>query len=131
MIGLDTNVLVRYFQRDDPAQTEKASALIESFTAERRGFITVGVLMELEWVLASSYKIGRGEVAEILLRLLLSREIAIEQAPVVWEALRVFRASNADFSDCVIERVGAAAGCEYTLTYDKAAARSAGMRLLK
>lgn len=112
-------------------QTEKASALIESFTAERRGFVASGVLIELAWVLASRYKVSRGEVSEIIQRLLLSQEIIIEQASIVWEALRTYRASSADFSDCFIERIGAAAGCDYTVTYDKAAAKSAGMRLLK
>ncbi len=38
MIGLDTNVLVRYFAQDDPVQSRKASALIESLTAERPGY---------------------------------------------------------------------------------------------
>lgn len=131
MIGLDTNVLVRYFQRDDPAQTEKASVLIESFTAERRGFVASSVLIELAWVLVSRYKVSRGEVSEIIQRLLLSQEIIIEQASIAWEALRTYRASSADFSDCFIERIGAAAGCDYTVTYDKAAAKTAGMRLLK
>lgn len=131
MIGLDTNVLVRYFQRDDAAQTETAGTLIGSFTTARRGFIANGVLIELAWVLASRYKVSRGDVAEIIQRLLLSQEIVIEQASVAWEALRIYRASSADFSDCLIERIGAAAGCDYTVTYDKAAAKTAGMRLLK
>jgi predicted nucleic-acid-binding protein len=131
VIGLDTNVLVRYFQKDDPIQTERASALIESFTAEQPGFIACGVLMELVWVLTGKYTVSRNDMAEILLRLLLSKEVVIEQAPVVWEAVRVYRASRSDFADCLIERIGAAAGCDYTVTYDITAAKTAGMRLLK
>ncbi|MGC2163017.1 MAG: type II toxin-antitoxin system VapC family toxin [Silvibacterium sp.] len=131
MIGLDTNVLVRYFQKDDPAQTERASALIASFTAERPGFIASSVLMELVWVLTSKYRISRSDIGEILLRLMLSNEVMIEQASIVWEALRIYRSSRADFADCLIERIGAAAGCDYTVTYDQIAAKTAGMRLLK
>jgi predicted nucleic-acid-binding protein len=131
MIGLDTNVLVRYFQQDDPVQTARASALIASFTAERRGFIASSVLVELAWVLTSKYKIGRGDMAGIIERLLLAQEVVIEQAPIVWRAVRVYRSSQADFADCLMERIGDAAGCEYTVTYDQAAAQTAGMRLLK
>ena len=131
MIGLDTNVLVRYLQRDDPSQTARASALIASFTAERRGFIASSVLVELAWVLTSKYKISRADMVTILERLLLAQEVVIEQAPVVWQALQAYRASNADFADCLIERIGAAAGCDYTVTYDRDAAKTAGMRLLK
>lgn len=131
MIGLDTNVLVRYFQQDDPAQSAKASTLIESFTAERRGFIASSVLVELAWVLSSKYKISRGDMATILERLLLAEEVVIEQPAVVWQALQVYRGSKADFADCLIERIGAAAGCDYTVTYDQDAAKTAGMRLLK
>ena len=134
VIGLDTNVLLRYFQKDDPVQTERAAALIGSFTVERPGFITCGVLMELEWVLSSKsskYKVSRHDVAEILLRLMLAPEVVIEQSTAVWEALRIYRSTRADFSDCLIERIGAAAGCDYTVTYDVTAAKTAGMRLLK
>jgi predicted nucleic-acid-binding protein len=131
VIGLDTNVLVRFFQQDDPTQSARASALIGSFTSERRGFIANSVLVELAWVLTSKYKISRGDMANILERLLLAQEVVIEQAPVVWQALRVYRASKADFADCLIERIGAAAGCDYTVTYDREAAKTAGMRLLK
>lgn len=131
MIGIDTNVLVRLFQQDDPEQTAKASALFASFRGERRGFVAGTVLAELEWVLSSRYKVSRSEVAEVLQRLLLSQEVVIEQAPIAWEALRVYRSSRADFADCLIERIGASVGCEYTVTYDKAAAKTAGMRLLE
>lgn len=131
MIGVDTNVLVRLFQQDDPAQTARASALFTSFTGEERGFIASSVLAELAWVLTSKYKVSRSDLGDILERLLLAQEVVIEQAPVVWQALRVYRVSKADFADCLIERIGASAGCEYTVTYDREAAKTAGMRLLK
>jgi predicted nucleic-acid-binding protein len=131
VIGLDTNVLLRYLVKDDPVQTEHAATLIESFTSEHPGFITCGVLMELEWVLTSKYKLKRNDIAEILLRFLLAPEVVIEQSATVWDALRIYRSTRADFSDCLIERIGAAAGCDFTVTYDVIAAKTAGMRLLK
>jgi len=131
VIGLDTNVLLRYLVKDDPVQTERAAALIESFTPEHPGFVACGVLMELEWVLTSKYKLNRNDIAEILLRFMLAPEVVIEQSATVWEALRIYRSTRGDFSDCLIERIGAAAGCDYTVTYDVIAAKTAGMRLLK
>jgi predicted nucleic-acid-binding protein len=131
VIGLDTNVLLRYLVKDDPIQTERAAALIESFTPERPGFITCGVLMELEWVLTSKYRLNRNNIAEILLRFMLAPEVVVEQSATVWEALRIYRSTRADFSDCLIERIGAASGCDYTVTYDVTAAKTTGMRLLK
>lgn len=87
--------------------------------------------MELEWVLTSKYKLNRNDIAEILLRFMLAPEVVIEQSATVWEALRIYRSTRVDFSDCLIERIGAAAGCDYTVTYDVTAAKTAGMRLLK
>ena len=49
MIGLDTNVLVRYVTQDDPVQSAKASSLIESFTATSPGFVSLVSVVELVW----------------------------------------------------------------------------------
>ncbi|WP_370888427.1 hypothetical protein [Caballeronia sp. RCC_10] len=58
--------------------------------------------------------------------------MVIEAADTIRKALRVFAASErADFADCVIERAGHVADCEYTATFDVAAPKVAGMRLLK
>jgi predicted nucleic-acid-binding protein len=66
MIGLDTNVLVRYFAQDDPVQSRKASALIESLTAERPGYVTQVALVEVAWVLGRAYDAGREEIAQVI-----------------------------------------------------------------
>ena len=47
MIGLDTNVLVRYIMQDDPQQSLKATRVIESLTKERPGFIALVSVVEL------------------------------------------------------------------------------------
>ena len=54
MIGLDTNVLVRYIMQDDPEQSPKATELIESLTGENPGYITMVSVIELYWVLTSA-----------------------------------------------------------------------------
>ncbi len=130
MIGLDTNILVRYLTEDDPAQTTAAGQVIDSFSPDSPGFISLIVLAELVWVLESFYRFTKKEIEQVLETLLRSEELVLERAEVVSQALRMFRASRADFADCLIERSGHAADCEHTLTFDRKAAAGAGMRLL-
>lgn len=130
MIGLDTNVLVRYVTQDDPVQSPKASELIESLTPFAPGFVSLVCVVELVWVLQSCYQSAKGDVVTVLETLLRTRELTIEHAEIIWKALRRFTASKADFADCLIERCGHAAGCEYTATFDLNAAKTVGMQRL-
>ncbi len=130
MIGLDTNVLVRYIMQDDARQSPQANRLIEALTAEAPGFVSLVTLVELGWVLASSYGLGRAQLVESMEALLRTRELVVEQAEVVWKSVRAFQGSAADFADCLIERLGASAGCERTMTFDRGAARHCGMVLV-
>ena len=130
MIGLDTNVLVRYVTQDDPVQSAKASELIESLTTASPGFVSLVSIVELVWVLQSCYQSAKSEVVTVLETLLRTRELTVEHAEVIWQALRKFVASKADFADCLIERCAHAAGCEYTATFDLNAVKAAGMKRL-
>lgn len=130
MIGLDTNVLVRYVTQDDPVQSPKASELIESLTTLSPGFVSLVSVVELVWVLQSCYECAKSEVVTVLETLLRTRELTIERAEIIWQALRRFTANKADFADCLIERCAHAAGCEYTASFDLSAARTAGMKRL-
>jgi predicted nucleic-acid-binding protein len=130
MIGLDTNVLVRYVTQDDPIQSAKASDLIESLTTLSPGFVSLVSVVELVWVLQSCYQSAKSDVVVVLETLLRTRELTIEHAETLWQALRRFTASKADFADCLIERCAHAAGCEYTATFDLNAAKAAGMKRL-
>jgi len=130
VIGIDTNVLVRYIAQDDPRQSQQATKLIEqACDSATPGFIGLVVLVELVWVCESCYQATRGEVVEILRRILSIRQLVVQEAETVWKALRLFEVGKADFSDCLIERMGNAAGCSAMMTFDKAAA-TAGMTLL-
>lgn len=131
MIGLDTNILVRYFVLDDPRQTAVATALIDSLTAKSPAFVAQAVLAELVWVLDRSYGVGRTRIGQIIEHLLNANEVAVENAAPAHRALLTFRSTSADFVDALIAAVHREAGCGETLTFDKNAAASAGMRLLK
>jgi predicted nucleic-acid-binding protein len=130
MIGLDTNILVRYITQDDTTQSRKASTLIESLTEESPGFIALVSVVELVWVLQGAYHSNKKEIITVLDTLLRTKGLVVEQADVVWQALRRFVGSNSDFADCLIERCNHAAGCDYTATFDRAAAKAAGMKMV-
>lgn len=128
MIGLDTNVLVRYIAQDDASQSPRATRLMEALSVEEPGFVGRVALVELVWVLAGCYAASREEIYRVLETLLHTREIVVEQADTVWKALRLYKEGQADFADCLIERAAAAAGCSYTVSFDRAAIQDAGMR---
>ena len=130
MIGLDTNVLVRYIMQDDVKQSPKATKLIDSLAVEAPGFVSLVSVVELWWVLSSSYGLSREQVAEALELLLRSKEIVVDRSDQVLKALRVFKVSTADFADCLIERSAASDGCDRTVTFDVRAAKTAGMTLI-
>ncbi|MBC7683180.1 MAG: type II toxin-antitoxin system VapC family toxin [Ferruginibacter sp.] len=130
MIGLDTNVLVRYIMQDHPLQSPKASALIDALDGAETGFITLVSVVELVWVLSFSYGLSRTQVAAALDAMVRTKQFKIEAADQVVRALRVFKAGKADFADCLIERSAAQAGCLCTMTFDAGAAKHAGMTLV-
>lgn len=131
MIGLDTNVIVRFLTQDDEAQSARATRVFSRLTQEAPGFVSLVVLAELSWVLTRAYKTTRDRLAETIEGLLRSAEIRIENAEAAWRALGVFQRSRAvDFADALIAEIAALAGATETVTFDRGAAGEAGMRLI-
>ena len=131
MIGLDTNVIVRYVTQDDARQSAAASRLFErALTTERPGFVGLITLCEVAWVLADCYGADKARIAAVIVGLLGSRQLVVEEAEVVWKALRAWEKSSADFSDALVGQVLLARGCEKVVTFDKAASRLQHFELL-
>ncbi len=131
MIGLDTNIIVRYLTQDDPKQSAAASRLMEkSLSAAEPGYVSLVVLAEIVWVLTSCYALGRSQIAAVIEGLLTTEQLQIEAAESVWRAMRGYIESKADFSDALIAECARAAGCRKTMTFDRAAASMAGIELL-
>jgi predicted nucleic-acid-binding protein len=128
--GLDTNILARFLLQDDPMQSPKADEIMRSLTAAEPGWVGVAAILELVWVLSSKNRHDRKAIARTLDQLLVQEEIVIEQAESVQGALLLFRRGNADFADCLIASSARVAGCNRTVTFDRVAARDAGMQLL-
>lgn len=129
MIGLDTNVLVRYLAQDDPEQSAQASALIEGLSEDNRGFISTVALVELHWVLRGAYKVSRADAATIVRQLLESRELVLQEPDLVRRALAHLN-DEIDFSDAVISEAGEVAGCRHTATFDRRASQLKAMSLV-
>ena len=130
MIGLDTNVIVRYVMRDDPAQTKAADALIEGFTARDPGYVSHITLVEVWWVLTRVYKLKDADVAAFFDNLLNTASLLTQNPDFVHKALRAVKTNHADFADALIVTVSADDGCTETKTFDIQAAQRAGMTLL-
>lgn len=125
MIGLDTNVLVRYIVQDDPEQAARAGALIEAQCSdESPGFVSMLVLAELCWVLSKGYGYDRPVLEDVLTNLLTTTDLVVEQAADAWAALQDFKRGPADYTDYLIGRRGLGCGCKTTYTFDRKAARS-------
>ena len=131
MIGLDTNVLVRFLVQDDPQQGALATRLMDELTAQAPGFVGREVLVELVWVLERAYGYGRAEVASALEGLLVAPEIRLEEHDDVGAALHRHRAGGAGFADLLIAAAARRAGASRVVTFDRRAARIEGVERLE
>jgi predicted nucleic-acid-binding protein len=119
MIGLDTNVMVRYITQDDPQQAAQATRLIETrCTAAAPGHVAHIVLCELVWVLRRAYGYSKPQVVAVLDQILVTAELDVENEGVAFQALDAYREGPADFSDYLLALGNRAAGCETTYSFD-------------
>lgn len=131
MIGLDTNVIIRYLTQDDPEQSRKANDLIEKrLSVKEPGFITVISLIEIVWVLESCYDQNKDSILAVLEALLGTKQFFIEKTEAVFIAKKRFSEGKADFSDALIAVISESEGCEEVFTFDKKAL-TIGMKLIK
>jgi predicted nucleic-acid-binding protein len=127
MIGLDTNVLVRYATQDDAAQSAKAAEWIERrLTAENPGFISVVAMAETVRVLERTYDLADRDIAATIERLLQADVLIVESAQQVFAAMMALKEGHGSFADALINALGAQAGCSHTLTFDQKALRLPG-----
>jgi predicted nucleic-acid-binding protein len=131
MIGLDTNVLVRYLTLDDAAQARRASALItESTSGGARCYLSPVVLCELTWVLREAYDRTKPDLLSTLDLLLSTRQFEIGDKDLVRDAVEAYRAGRADFADYLIGAMSRRDGCAETVTFDRRLRDAAGFRVI-
>jgi predicted nucleic-acid-binding protein len=129
MIGLDTNVLVRYLTQDDPVQSAKATELIERrLTRRDPGFISIVAMAEAVWVLERAYRLGDAEIGTTIERTLQADSLVVENEQEVFSAMIALKEGRGSFADALIGALGARAGCSATVTFDQKALRLPGFR---
>jgi predicted nucleic-acid-binding protein len=131
MIGLDTNVLIRYLTQDDPVQSAKATEVIERrLTAKNPGFVSVVAMVETVWILDRAYSLTAQEISTVVERLLQIEVLAIENEQEVFTAMVALKQGRGSFSDALIAEFGVRAGCSRTLTFDQKALRLPGFEIV-
>jgi predicted nucleic-acid-binding protein len=124
MIGLDTNVLGRYLAQDDPAQSARATEIIERrLSDENPGFISVIAMAEMVWVLQRAYGLSDEEVVAAIERTLQADVLVVDCEQQVFAAMTALEEGRGSFADALIGALGAEAGCSATLTFDRKALR--------
>jgi predicted nucleic-acid-binding protein len=127
MLGIDTNVLVRYLVRDDQAQYEKARRLIDRELSKGEPvLVSLLVLLETEWVLRSRYDLAKADLVATLSALLDTSDLVVEDEPSVENAIYSWKDSAVDFADCLIEARNRRLGCRATTTFDSRAQKLGG-----
>lgn len=130
VIGIDTNILVRFLVDDDPAQNALARSYLSAKTAEDPAYISAIVIAETVWILHNTMKYQMSTVAELLQSLLAADGLIIEYTEEL-DALLSTGQPLADLADHLIAWAAKRAGARTTLTFDKrAASRVPGMELL-
>ncbi len=131
MIGLDTNVLVRYLVADDPDQLALVDRLVaEAVAAGERLYLNSVVLAEAAWVLESVYGYRKAQILESLEAVARTRQFSLADRDAVVRALERYREGTADFSDYLIGELNRSDGCRQTVTFDRSLGDSPAVRVL-
>jgi len=124
MIGLDTNVLLRYLAQDDPVQSPRATQIITNrLTEEEPGFVSLVTILEVVWVLKSLYRRSRAEIANDIEMILAADTLKVQNEQQVYHAMVALRNGTGTFEDALIGALGIWRGCSATLTFDEKAAQ--------
>lgn len=130
MIGLDTNVLVRYLTQDDPVQAAQATEVIERrLTEENPGFISIVATAETVWVLERFYRFSSARIVAAIEGVLGAETLVVENEREVFAAMIALKEGRGSFADALIGALSAKAGCSRLLTFDRKALRLPGFEL--
>jgi predicted nucleic-acid-binding protein len=124
MIGLDTNVLMRYLAQDDPVQSPRATEIITQQLSEKEpGFVSLVTILEIFWVLKSVFKRSRQDLASDIEKVLSADTLEVQNEQEVYNGVVALRTGTGSFEDALVGSLGIWRGCSTTLTFDDDAAR--------
>ena len=131
MIGIDTNILLRLWLNDDPAQNKRIDALL----AEHGGtpgslLVTDVVLVEAVWTLKAAFSQDKDAQLIAVRSLLEETAFAFEDREAVAAAAALFEAGSCGFADCLVVAKHARQGCDFTATFDRGMRKLPGVKLI-
>jgi predicted nucleic-acid-binding protein len=127
MIGLDSNVILRFITQDDPVQSPIADSVFETrLTTEQPGFVSVVAMAETAWVLERRYRLTASALADALERILQIETLIVDHEEAVLAAVVAVRTGVGKFGDALIAALNEEARCERTLSFDRGALRLTG-----
>lgn len=129
MIGLDTNILIRWITADDPILYKKAEQFLKK-NQDNGFYCSIIVILEVWWVLKKVYLIPESEVRDVIQRLTNLRELKIEHHHILQKTLKEIDSTSADFEDLLISLIHLNQGADFTVTFDKKAGNLPGMQQL-
>ena len=131
MIGIDTNVVLRYLLKDDKLQTAKAERILEhTLKEDGPGFVSLVTVLETFWVLESFYKFSGQEIISAIEQLIRAETLFIQNEREVYYALQVVKKGEGTFNDVLVSALSFWSGCTHTLTFDRKASRLPGFKLI-
>ncbi len=131
MIGIDTNILLRLWLDDDPAQTRRIDELLaEHGSTPGSLLVTDVVLAEAVWTLRSAFDQDRAAQLTAVRSLLHEAAFAFEDREAVVQAAGMFERASCGFSDCLVVAKHARQGCDFTATFDRRMRRLPGAKVL-
>ena len=130
MIAIDTNVIVRSLMDDDVEHSAAANRLLDVLTTQNPGFVCREVVIELVWVLERVYKLPRATIGNMILELIVSVDLIVENDHVMTQAAYRYMQGGVDFADLMILAAADDQGAAPLYTFDRKLARMNGARLL-
>ena len=131
MIGIDTNILLRLWLNDDPAQNRRIDALLAVHGSTPGSLlVTDVVLAEAVWTLRSAFDQDQDAVALAVRSILDESAFAFEDREAVNKALVLYQAGSCGFADCLVVAKHARHGCDFTVTFDRGMRKLPGVKVL-
>ncbi len=131
MIGIDTNILLRLWLNDDPAQNKRIDTLLAAHgNMPGSVLVTDVVLAEAVWTLKSAFEQDKTAQSLAVRSLLDETAFAFEDRETVAAALRLFEQGSCGFADCLVVAKHARHDCEFTATFDRGMRKLPGVRVL-
>lgn len=131
MIGIDTNILLRLWFNDDPAQSKRIDRLL----AEHGGLpgsllVTDVVLVEAVWTLKSAFDQDKHAQLIAVRSLIEETAFAFEDREAVVAALTLFESGTCGFADCLVVAKHVRQGCDFTASFDRGMRKLPGVKVL-